>query len=437
MKRIRTSRLPVIAGLALVALWFGSPASGTGGQSVDNGTADSEPVAHVADDPRPPDARSPILRDAFASAGDPGCRTGMDDRGQFEVCVRAEEPSAAADASLGRLATDAAGRTLVTGSELPYPSWCLQAVTGAYLGTDRTNACGAFSSTLEVARNVDGVRTVVGQLHYTWISWVYTAPQMLTWAHQFTLTPYAGWGEGLGWTMNGQGTSWCGAKCSLTETSFTPAAAAVGARQTGQAYFQSESLASGELKLNVGDWQFWFTKTGLSSTTGYTNSPTVRCDNALSGSSAGCVLPDWNAGIIYSGAQLPEFTAHVSQAQASGLPGSRGNPLTRTTNESYIALNRAAACPTGVAWLPRPAGKSCDEYPFASTNQGAALAGGTARTFPWCGVTLQGPASTGATGFSICMIDEAENTLAGSQLQTVGFAPQRVLSGDKIFVEVS
>lgn len=103
---------------------------------------------------------------------------------------------------------------------------------------------------------------------------------------------------------------------------------------------------------------------------------------------------------------------------------------------SAIELNRASACPTA-GWLPRPAGKSCDEYPPASTERLPYNGGGTARTFNWCQVTLQGLASTGASGFSICMIDKCENSLAGSLLSTAGYRPQRVLDGDRIFIEVN
>lgn len=42
-----------------------------------------------------------------------------------------------------------------------------------------------------------------------------------------------------------------------------------------------------------------------------------------------------------------------------------GSPLTR--NSALKHDNREASCPQS---RPRPEGKSCDEYPFASTDQG-------------------------------------------------------------------
>ncbi|WP_455712281.1 NucA/NucB deoxyribonuclease domain-containing protein [Streptomyces luteogriseus] len=57
-------------------------------------------------------------------------------------------------------------------------------------------------------------------------------------------------------------------------------------------------------------------------------------------------------------------------AQATGLPGKYGTThyLTRLTDRRKIKENRDKACPTS---LVRPPDKSCDEYPFASTRQGA------------------------------------------------------------------
>ena len=64
---------------------------------------------------------------------------------------------------------------------------------------------------------------------------------------------------------------------------------------------------------------------------------------------------------------------NTDTAQAAGHP----NVLTRTTNPAAIAANRVAACgaagPTVTA-LNALGGirYSCDEYPFASSNQGGA-----------------------------------------------------------------
>ncbi|MEU8893401.1 NucA/NucB deoxyribonuclease domain-containing protein [Streptomyces sp. NPDC048442] len=71
--------------------------------------------------------------------------------------------------------------------------------------------------------------------------------------------------------------------------------------------------------------------------------------------------------------KVSEAALHVFDAQRklAGHPGlfGQGRPLHRTVDKKLIAKNRGAACPKR---LPRPPGKSCDEFPFASTKEGGA-----------------------------------------------------------------
>lgn len=97
----------------------------------------------------------------------------------------------------------------------------------------------------------------------------------------------------------------------------------------------------------------------------------VRCDNALPGASGevGWVNLQAVPVISYSlTGPWPEVAQHIKDAQATGLPGKYGTNdyLTRLTDRKKVRGNRGKACPSA-AILPRPPGKSCDEYPFAST----------------------------------------------------------------------
>jgi hypothetical protein len=76
------------------------------------------------------------------------------------------------------------------------------------------------------------------------------------------------------------------------------------------------------------------------------------------------------------------------------LPGKYGTTryLTRLTDKATVRENRDAACPRS---LPRPLLDSCDEYPFASTWQGAQTGGGS---------------------YSQRMIDERQNSGGGRAL---------------------
>lgn len=119
----------------------------------------------------------------------------------------------------------------------------------------------------------------------------------------------------------------------------------------------------------------------------------------------------------------------MSRAQASGLPGATFDaPLTRSTSAAVEARNRALAC--GDA--PSIEGKTCDEYPLATSRNGLS-AGGTRRIFDNCGFAPQ-PGS-GPAGASPCMIAASENNAQGG-LNTQFYRSERVLDGDPFRVIV-
>lgn len=100
-------------------------------------------------------------------------------------------------------------------------------------------------------------------------------------------------------------------------------------------------------------------------------SPDFRCDSnvAVSGS-AGCIVPGFTPDVDMS--SLPDITQNILAVWAKSTMEygnyGLGNPLTRDT--ALRAANRAVACPSSVT-SQAPSGTSCDEYPFARTDQGA------------------------------------------------------------------
>ena len=170
--------------------------------------------------------------------------------------------------------------------------------------------------------------------------------------------------------------------------------------------------------------------------------PGVRCDDALpeTNTFAGCVLADIVPTIRYGLTNsFPELATHIQEALTSGLKGSATEydflPLRRAPGR-FSALSRNIACPrSGPRAYPRPTGKSCDEYPFASTFQGAFFTDGGPRTFQDCGITLGQPSSTGVDGYSVCMIDAGQNSGGGSSL-TAQQRQYRVLIQDQYLVEI-
>lgn len=186
------------------------------------------------------------------------------------------------------------------------------------------------------------------------------------------------------------------------------------------------------------------------------NSTGVRCDKALKSTRllAGCVIPSYVPTFVVkesgTGA-LPELAQHIHAAQDNGLMGrptcypykvqngpcSTENALQRETDDAKRDANRNMACPASLAKI-RPAGKTCDEYPMASTVQGAANV-----SIPWWGQRVyagcqMGPPSggSGPDGWSACFIDKDDNSLGGSLLGAFYESGNRILNQEAFFVAV-
>lgn len=176
----------------------------------------------------------------------------------------------------------------------------------------------------------------------------------------------------------------------------------------------------------------WFVDNPLWDSPGSFDSPTLwsRCDNSYPAMvMANCVIPGVVGTAAFSASSYPQFVQHVSAALDSGLPGRVGlSWLSRTINTTAIAANRAAACP---GWIPRPSGKSCDEYPFASTVNGAASRTGPARSFSFC--SMPDSYASGPNGFSRCFIRESDNSGAGATLGWF-YAREHYLENDPLWV---
>ncbi|MFJ5220581.1 NucA/NucB deoxyribonuclease domain-containing protein [Streptomyces sp. NPDC088354] len=116
-------------------------------------------------------------------------------------------------------------------------------------------------------------------------------------------------------------------------------------------------------------------------------SPAYRCDNLISGYSAGCVIPD-ALPVLTTMAGLPAIAANISAIQQAGPHhyGRQADGLPLSRNTSLQNANRNISCPDS---RPRPTGQSCDEYPFASTDQGASQTTQPDWGWAWVPVTEQ------------------------------------------------
>ncbi|MFG2840816.1 NucA/NucB deoxyribonuclease domain-containing protein [Streptomyces zaomyceticus] len=137
-------------------------------------------------------------------------------------------------------------------------------------------------------------------------------------------------------------------------------------------------------------WHFWLPVGGVPGAE-RADGPNsgVRCDNApyiiKTWAGVGCVFPWVTETQEISATDYPESAAHILRAQhhpeetlppapGKNLPGAPGTtPLHRVADEDTIDKHRKLSIATCLEWFPNYAheGLDCDEYPFASTLEGA------------------------------------------------------------------
>jgi len=310
------------------------------------------------------------------------------------------------------------------------PDWCGTVQTGSWWSY-RNESCMMQSWGLYVQAWIEGRLTVIGYVAFWELSYSYTSSSISTWGQQMQISIYQALGDTAGLTL--QGSARCWGSCTMGNVNF-PAQSAFAGVPGGEAFFNSTSTSPGAVgSANTAiDWYFTKPDT-ISSPVNSSQPPVVRCDNDTPGVDVGCVSPDYTPVLIYAqSGPYPELARHILDAQNSGLPGAypNGTPLSRLVDQGLRDLNRDTACPDS---YPRPDGKSCDEYPFASTWQGAWTGGGDPRTFDWCQISLPQPNSTGSSGYSACMIDDGQNSGGGGTLGYF-YSSNRVISGDSFRV---
>ncbi|MFE5884812.1 NucA/NucB deoxyribonuclease domain-containing protein [Streptomyces hydrogenans] len=137
-------------------------------------------------------------------------------------------------------------------------------------------------------------------------------------------------------------------------------------------------------------WHFWLPVGGVPGAERADGpNSSVRCDSASyiikTWAGAGCVFPWVTETLEISATDYPESAAHILRAQhqpeetfppAPGkkIPGAPGTaPLHRVADENTIDQHRNVSIAACLEWFPNYAheGLDCDEYPFASTLEGA------------------------------------------------------------------
>jgi hypothetical protein len=367
----------------------------------------------------------PIARPGVSAAqpGAAAAKTCVETSATRSVCV-APAPTSRQAAS--------AGRAL---APIAFPSWCASS-DGTPVAGSRTEACQITGLILTTQRIVNGQVTITGELNMDIYDFTYGSVSLPNWIHQIGVSPWSGWGDARNSTVTG--TLAATGDCVLNGTSSFPVQSLAPANNTsrvGEAGARTTATAVGAVGECTTTWNLRFQPVGYPQATASSAMAEIMCDNAVGANGSrparvGCVVPWYPAQVLYSQSRYPSLASHVSRAQGSGLPGATiTNPLNRNVDTATINLNRSRAC--GDA--PSITGKSCDEYPLASTFQGLAF-GGSRRTFSGCNISA--PTNvTGPSGASACMITASENNAQGG-LMAAFYYDYRVLNSDPFRVGI-
>ncbi|MEU6992791.1 hypothetical protein ABZ953_19310 [Streptomyces sp. NPDC046465] len=315
----------------------------------------------------------------------------------------------------------------------PLPLWCASHVDGQWWFT-RRDACAATPGSV-IVRDVN-TGAVTGTMEYHTVEYTWAPSSGLTSVYQVSVTPhrYTGTSAAL---MTLLATGSCRSNCTLNASPPVREFLAkdrIVTREFGMDATTTGPGARGQVWSNV-NLAFAIPNQSFGTTRDVQSLP-IRCDNDLPGNNlpSGCVFEGYEPLLVlhYDDPELGWNALHVGWAIYSGLP----SRLNRLANIAESTPNRDRACPRGPEY-PRPAGYQCDEYPFASTQQGAKTSGTVhaPRTFGFCQLTDQWPNTpvvngpVGPQGWSRCNILEGHNDKGGKALNAF-YLTERILPGD-------
>ena len=144
-----------------------------------------------------------------------------------------------------------------------------------------------------------------------------------------------------------------------------------------------DSVGAGKTHTARNKYVWLFVKTGFTpGSVTYSTPLNYRCDFAITRFPAGCVFPEFTPTMT-SMLRLPNIAANIARIQSHGGHYGRfgsGHPLHHITNPAQQRRNHDFLCPPS---RPRPPGKQCDEYPFASTREGGSALPASSRGWAW------------------------------------------------------
>ncbi len=279
----------------------------------------------------------------------------------------------------------------------------------------RKDACGVAPLRATIFIIVDGVPEAIGGFNILVTHEITLNHQLTGFTEDFDMVFSDGWGEWLGATFNA-GVE-CLGVCRVVSSDLPWAwPVVIPGWQSGRINYDTTPTS---IHRFVSTYRI-FVGPNPTADAEYTT-PVIRCDyGAARRGNAGCIFPNAAAYMIQmQAATIPDIRNNIRNIQQAGpLHYGRpndGNALRHTKDQALKAANRAAACPPPHG-NPAPSGYNCDEYPFASTYQGASQV-----SYPNWGSEWVPKSQNSSQGGFIC-----------------GFNWQnRMLDGDYFWVDVS
>lgn len=289
----------------------------------------------------------------------------------------------------------------------------------------RTQACIANSHQVYAVSDKTG--QVVGDFLLEVVTHTITQRSLVMEATNYTwLRASFATGYALGRSVTASGTYGCNtAGCETGATGFTGAIYGTWKKAQASSRFTFKPTAGVSKPLSE-NWTFSVGVSGAKPVKIQGLALKPRCDNnAISGLNKGCVYPQYipTMNIPATGSSAAAGQ-HIAKAIASGLPS-----LLSRTSPAKAETNRKRSC-ASVASLPRIDKWQCDEYPFASSEQGGSI---DRRILKGC-VWGEKPGS-GPGGVSVCLIPETDNNKGGA-LMAEFYRVNRILEGDDFRVRV-
>lgn len=330
----------------------------------------------------------------------------------------------------------------------PYPSYCPTSNATVYTFSD---TCTYQDHQIILVSINTGA--VVGTLEYFWRDYSYWARALLDMIQQIDVAPYLGSGEGATpgvWKVINGNPAGCsittpsGVTCKLTQEDFkSPQDVEIQTKGASAAAAFDTTYASGSQSL-LGHYIQWGVEyTGADKVTDdvdwENDFPITYCDNNLPGVKyGGCKAPTdrWTPTYSLSLAKYPTLARAIKDVQAKGAPGapSGGHWLLRTTSASIQTSNRSAACPA--SQKPPSASYSCDEYPGASTYEGAAYNRSSGVTFSYCKNPYLSQ-TTKSPKWEACYVPATEENSSEGGLRNSFWVSYRTLDNDRFWETVT